>query len=133
MDTLVQTLIEVGATALGGLLVALAALAVRWLNTKIKDEKWIAVIDKLNDAVSTAVLSVQQTVVDGLKAANADGKLTDVEKAKVFGDALAQVKAILGVKGIEALRAALSAGTVTLEDFLKARIEAEVQAQKVAS
>ena len=52
---------------------------------------------------ATAVKDLQQTVVDEIKIANADGKLTAAEKRRIKDAAVANVKSYLGAKGIRVL------------------------------
>lgn len=116
---------------LGAFLAALIGFGIQWIRAQTADLRWQSVLDQLEDAVDTAVAAVQQVTVDALKKAAADGKLTDEEKAAAFAEALAQVKLILGTKGLATLQAALQAGQEALEAFLRAKIEAAVAAQKV--
>lgn len=116
---------------IGAFLAALIGFGIQWIRAKTADLRWQSVLDQLEDAIDTAVAAVQQVTVDALKKAAADGKLTDEEKAKAFADALAQVKAIIGTKGLATLQAALQAGQEALEVYLRAKIEAAVAAQKV--
>lgn len=117
---------------LGALLAALVGFGIQWLRAKTAGLKWQSVLDQLHDAVDTAVAAVQQTTVDALQRAAADGKLTEAEAKAAFDTALAQVKTILGTKGLAALQSALQAGQETLEAYLRSKIEAAVQAQKVS-
>lgn len=118
---------------LGSLLIALVGFGIQWLRVKTADLKWQAVLDQLEDAVDTAVAAVQQTVVDALRKAAEDGTLTDAEAKTAFAQALAQVKAIIGEKGLAALRSGMDAGKDELESYLRAKIEAAVATQKAVS
>jgi hypothetical protein len=80
-------------------------------------------LELLDETVMTAVKDLQQTVVDEIKAANADGKITDAEKLKIKDAALTNVKSYLGAKGTRVLSGLiqkwLKAGV--LEDGVKKR------------
>lgn len=117
---------------LGALLTALVGFGIQWLRVRTASLRWQSVLDQLDEAVDTAVASVQQTVVDGLKAAAADGVLTKAEAEEVFSKALAAVKATMGTKGLAALQSAMQAGQEALEAYLRAKIEAKVGETKAA-
>jgi hypothetical protein len=53
--------------------------------------------------VVTAVKDLQQTVVAEIKAATADGKISEAEKQRIKDAAVANVKSYLGTKGIRVL------------------------------
>lgn len=81
VNAVIENLVEIATT----LLVALIGVAGTWLTTKIGKVKELQTIQlaigEAKDAAQTTVLELQQTVVDGLKAAAADGKLTQEEIA----------------------------------------------------
>ena len=58
-------------------------MAGAWLVTQIAKSQQLntinTAVDELTNAAETTVLELQQTVVDGLKEASADGKLTQEE------------------------------------------------------
>lgn len=116
---------------LGALLTALVGFGIQWLRAKTRDLKWQSVLDQLDDAVDTAVAAVQQSVVDGLKAAG-DGKLTKFEAKEAAAAALDAVKLTLGTKGLATLASAMQAGQEAVEGYLRSKVEAAVAAQKVA-
>jgi hypothetical protein len=73
--------------------------------------------------VGDAVLAVSQTYVDALKAANADGKLTDQEKAEAKAKALALIKQNLGPVGLRKLAKIIG---VDVDGWLGTKLEAAV-------
>lgn len=116
---------------LGSFLIALVGFGIQWLRAQTGNLKWQGAIDKLHDAVNTAVLSVQQVVVDGLRKAAEDGELTKAEAEEVFAKALASVKATMGVEGLSALQTAMKASQEAFEAYLRAKIESRVAVVKV--
>lgn len=96
----------------------------RWLKSRVTN-RWADIFGMAADAARTAVESVQQTLVDDLKAAGG-GKLTPEQKSKAFCDALAAAKKILGTEGLEVLKAAIAGGEAELEEWLKHHIESSV-------
>lgn len=64
-----------------------------WLTLKLGKKEELAAInaakDEVINAASLTVLELQQTLVEGLKAAHEDGKLTE-EEIKMLGDKLVE-------------------------------------------
>ena len=78
-----EIIIETGVQIVATLLLTLIGVLGTWLTAKIsKQKELVNIATATGEAVNAAqltVLELQQTVVDGWKAANEDGKLTDVE------------------------------------------------------
>ena len=76
-------IIETIVNVLANLAVTLIGVAGAWLVTQIAKSQQLntinTAVDELTNAAETTVLELQQTVVDGLKEASADGKLTQEE------------------------------------------------------
>ena len=76
-------IIETIVSVLANLAVTLIGVAGAWLVTQIAKSQQLntinTAVDELTNAAETTVLELQQTVVDGLKEASADGKLTQEE------------------------------------------------------
>ena len=86
MEMIVNALIESGVQVLAALAVALIGVAGTWITVQIGKVKQLQTVqiatDEAKDAAITTVLELQQTVVDDLKAAAVDGKLTKEEIAR---------------------------------------------------
>lgn len=76
-------IIETIVSVLANLAVTLIGVAGAWLVTQIAKSQQLntinTAVDELTNAAETTVLELQQTVVDGLKEASANGKLTQEE------------------------------------------------------
>ena len=76
-------IIETIVSVLANLAVTLIGVAGAWLVTQISKSQQLntisTAVDELTNAAETTVLELQQTVVDELKEASADGKLTQEE------------------------------------------------------
>ena len=76
-------IIETIVSVLANLAITLIGVAGAWLVAQIGKSQQLntinTAVDELIDAAETTVLELQQTVVDGLKEASADGKLTQEE------------------------------------------------------
>jgi hypothetical protein len=76
-------IIETVVSVLANLAITLIGVAGAWLVAQIGKTQQLktinAAVDELTNAAETTVMELQQTVVDGLKEASADGKLTQEE------------------------------------------------------
>jgi len=84
-------IIETIVSVLANLAITLIGVAGAWLVTQIGKSQQLktinAAVGELTNAAEQTVLELQQTVVDDLKAASADGKLTQ-EEITVLGKKL---------------------------------------------
>ena len=110
MDLIVNALIESGVQVLAALAVALIGVAGTWITVQIGKVKQLQTVqiatDEAKNAAITTVLELQQTVVDDLKAAAVDGKLTKEEIAKLKNDLLDMSMAKLSDASVKVLTAA---------------------------
>ena len=97
-----------------------------FINTRVKNEKRRAALQRLDEAVFVAVREVEQVLVVSLKNASVDGALTQAERAEVKGAAANAVRAYLGAKGWSELGSLLGLSDDELERVLAARVEAAV-------
>ena len=78
-----EVIMEVAAQAAGALLVAVISVAGAWLSAKIGRRQELASIaaatEEAAEAARRVVLELQQTAVEGMKAARVDGKLSRAE------------------------------------------------------
>ena len=107
MEMIVNALIDSGVQVLVALAVALIGVAGTWLTTQIGKVKQLQTVqiavDEAKNAAITTALELQQTVVDDLKAAAVDGKLTKEEIAKLRNDLLAMSMAKLSNASVKVL------------------------------
>ena len=110
MELIVNALIENGVQVAVSLVVALIGVAGTWLSIQIGKVKKLQTVqlatDEAKDAAITTVLELQQTVVDDLKAAAVDGKLTKEEIAKLKNDLITMSMAKLSDTSVKILTAA---------------------------
>ena len=114
------------ATTLGAVLTGALLLLSRWVASKTSVSLLQDAATRLGLACRTAVAEVQQTYVDALKEASADGKLTAEERKAAKDKALVTAKALLGVKGLRLLAKAFGLVNGGLESMLASSIEATV-------
>lgn len=117
-----EMFIELAAKVIFTLLITLIGVAGTWLTAQISKRNELVNISAATDeATKTAqrvVLELQQTVVEGMKAACEDGKLSDAEIAQLNGllidKALAQLsepaKKVLAAAGKDVTAIIQSAG-----------------------
>jgi hypothetical protein len=110
-----------------------AAKLAQLIRAKVKSEYLRGALVRLDDAVFTAVKDLQQSVVEEIKAASADGKITEDEKKRIKEKALASVKSHLGTKGLSELATVLGLDGGAIEGFLSSKVEAAVHDLRRAS
>lgn len=105
-----NAIIEMVLTVVSTLLVTLIGALGTWLTVKITKGKELQNINIAKDAVINAaqltVLELQQTVVEGWKEANEDGKLTDAEVSALGKLLLQKTKEKLSMPVQELIEAA---------------------------
>lgn len=110
MELIVNALIENGVQVAVSFVVALIGVAGTWLSIQIGKVKQLQTVqlatDEAKNAAITTVLELQQTVVDDLKAAAVDGKLTKEEIAKLKNDLISMSMAKLSDTSVKILTAA---------------------------
>lgn len=115
-------------------LVPFAAMGVHWLGSrageliqaKVDNEALRGVLLRLNDAVVTAVHDLEQTVVNEVKAAAEDGRISREERRRIKEKAVRHVKSYLGPKGLKELGSVLGLWDLAVEDFIGSKVEAAV-------
>lgn len=117
-----EVIIELVAKIVGTLLLVAIGVAGTWLTAKIGKRQELASIaaatDDATEAARRTVLELQQTVVDGMKSASADGKLSadEIERLGILllEKALAQMsnpaKQVLAAAGKDVCAIIQSAG-----------------------
>ena len=131
-NTLNAVIIETIVSVLANLAVTLIGVAGAWLVAQIGKKQQLhtinAAVDELTNAAEQTVWELQQTVVDGLKEAAADGKLTQAEIADLGKRLLEGTLAKMSDSGINVLKAAnvdINAIVTGAGEALIARIKRE--------
>ena len=103
-------IIETAVSVLSNLAVTLIAVLGAWLVAQIGKSQQLktinAAVGELTNAAETTVMELQQTVVEGLKEASADGKLTQDEIKNLGKLLLEGTLAKMSDSGIGVLKAA---------------------------
>jgi hypothetical protein len=127
---MVDAMIEVVTAALFDLILAALTVLLAWIGSKIATNKKLANINaakmEIDDAVFQTVAELQQTVVEGLKAASEDGKLTPEEISELSYQVLYKTLRKMSQPSIELLRAA----GVDLEAYIQGAAEKWVASLK---
>lgn len=130
MNIFMEIIIEYAVQILATLLLTLLGVLGAWLAAKFAKRQELTNIGiATNEAVGAAqqtVLELQQTVVDKLKAANADGKLTE-DEIKELGDML--LKKSLEKMSVPATKVLAAAGA-DISAIIKGAGEAMIQNMK---
>lgn len=131
-NTMNAVIIETIVSVLANLAVTLIGVAGAWLVTQIGKKQQLhtinAAVDELTNAAEQTVWELQQTVVDGLKEAAADGKLTQAEITDLGKKLLEGTLAKMSDSGINVLKAAnvdINAIVTGAGEALIARIKRE--------
>jgi len=103
-------------------MILLAKEGIALLKSKTKSETLITALTEMDDAVATAVTSTAQTYTDALKAAAADGKLTDGEKSAALSQSINTVKNSLSAS----VTTYYAEHNTDLEKYIKDKIEAYI-------
>lgn len=105
-----DTIITIAAQVVATLLITLIGVLGAWLTSKIGKRVELTNINKAKDeliiAAQQTVLELQQTVVEGMKAAAADGKLSEEEITELSIMLLNKTKAKMSLSAIQLLEAA---------------------------
>lgn len=119
-----------GPDVVAWVLAALGAV-ITWLVARLGASAWAAsVIQRAWVEVQGAVAEVSQTYADAIKAARADGSLTDMERAAAKAQAIAIAKENLGEKGLRRLGRVLG---VDVDRWLASKTEQAVKVMKGAA
>mgnify|MGYP006916179209 CR=1 FL=1 len=125
-EIIIQNAVQIVAT----LLITLIGVLGAWLTAKIAKRTELHNISSATDAVITAaqltVLELQQTVVEGWKAASTDGKLSD-DEIKQLGNMLIQ-KTV--EKMADSTKDLLNAAGVDITAIITGAGEAMIQTMK---
>lgn len=128
---LVSMAIQGLAPVLLAILSWLGVMASKWIQEKVKNETASGILLRLDDAVLTVVRELQQTMVDDLKAASSDGKLTKEERDEIKTKALGNLKSYYGTKGLKILAQVLGLSIgAEFDKFLSSKLEAKVKESK---
>lgn len=100
---IIQTILPLIASALGTVLIAATTYYANYFRQKAQSEKINRYIEQLESTVYDVVMSLNQTTVEKLKEASADGKLTPEEIDVIKSDARDTITKIIGVTGMNLL------------------------------
>ena len=123
--TVIEVVAGVAEVGLTGLLILLFT----WIKKNTKSVNVKSAIDLLEQAATDTVGELQQTLVNGWKEVNEDGKLTDAEVDMLKLRSLALVKSRIG----PAAQDVIIAAGIDLKDLINAEVQAAITAQKNAS
>jgi hypothetical protein len=109
MDQLTDLLVQLAILVipvLGGFIVALLRAKTAAVQAATKSEEIKKYTGMLSEVVQATVTSLNQTIVEGLKAAHEDGKLTEDEVVELKNMSKRAVLNVMGDKGVAVLHEA---------------------------
>ena len=115
MELLIAALIPTFGTILSGLASWAMIELSKYIRTKTKNEMVTGAVEVLTSTTSNVVHDLQQSVVEGMKAASADGKLSKEDMVMIKDNALAKVKAQIPAEVAKTATKAM----VSIDDFVK--------------
>jgi pyruvate-formate lyase len=124
---MIETLLALGLKllypALGAGVAYLGEQLRRLIVAKTKGAATRAIFMQLEDALETAVQSVQQEVVDDLKRAASDGKLTKADAMRAKTEAIRRAKVYLTEQGLADAKKVLGLSADAAEQYLADKLE----------
>lgn len=109
-------------------LIALTKAGLSYLAAQTEDARLRVVLLDVESAVATAVDSLTQTVVEGLKTASADGKLSAADAQNVLSQALEMAARNITIQ----TEAYLVEHNTNIREYLIEKIEAAISERKEA-
>ena len=96
----------------------------RWINAHVRDVRLRSAFLRLDDAVLVAVQETEKVLVEALREANVDGKLTAEEAEAAKSAALRALYSHLGQRGAAEIQRLLGLDDLGLSKFLAGKVEA---------
>lgn len=129
-ELIVKELIASLAPVVGALFTGLVSLALMWLKNYIKARTNNVLVEnamaRISNTAETVVAHISQTVVDGIKSAAADGKLSKEDGVFFKRQAIELVKSQIPTLVLNQAKM----GTKNLDFFVGMKIEQAVSKQK---
>lgn len=107
-------------------IIPLAKAGFTWLKTKTENDMLLTAISEAEIEAKNIVNALQQTVVDGLKSANEDGKLTEDEAKEVMKLAVHQFFSDVSVSTMTIL----DSKTDDIMEYIKNLLESKIAQNK---
>ena len=104
------------------ILIPLVKAAFAWLRGKTENEALQAALTEAQNLADTVVASLQQTVVEGMKARSTDGKLTAEDAREIADMAIEQFLSDLSAKSTALLEDNASDLVQYVSNLLEARL-----------
>lgn len=120
-----DVVIPIIATGLGGLLLVAFTRLNAWLRTKVDSTAFDHASELLDKIVVDAVAEAEQTIVREFKSAREDGVLTRAEAEHILREVIAVVKQQLGSR-LPEIAKQLGISTQMIESLIETRIEAAI-------
>lgn len=119
-----QVIVAAAGLLFSAVVIPLVRAAIAWLQSKTDSEALRAAMEEAKAVADNVVASLQATVVDGLKAASADGKLDAAGAREVAKRAAAMFFSDLSARSLEALENSADDLAAYAGNLLEARLRA---------
>ena len=124
---LVNQLAPLFAAVIAGLVAVAIARFNKWIRTKTDSEEVLTTMDSVYQIVEVTVADANATIVAGMKAAAADGKITEEEAKEIKDSVFSQIKNNIPPKSAKVLSKVIA----DLDAYLMSLIEKLVSEAKL--
>jgi len=127
LTILVNQLAPLFAAVIAGLVAVAIARFNKWIRTKTDSEEVLTTMDSVYQIVEVTVADANATIVAGMKAAAADGKITEEEAKEIKDSVFSQIKNNIPPKSAKVLSKVIA----DLDAYLMSLIEKLVSEAKL--
>lgn len=113
-------------------IIALIGFLSAWLRSKTKHKNLQSALAMLNDAASTSVRHVEQTIRPFMHEVSRDGVITPEERAQLKAQAMMALRQYLGVHGAKHVQSAFQMDDDQMDRLMDGKIEAAVLDMKAS-
>lgn len=134
LSVLANALAPYAVSLLGTVLCLLLSRLTAAATAKLKDQRAIAILEKLDHLAEDVVLEAQQVTVEKIKATSNNGRLDRATAEEVRDAVLLKLKQHLAPAGIQSAVKALGLpDEAALDELLRTKVEAWVASAKLAA
>ena len=118
--------------AIAGAAVSILKAYTEKIVAKIEDDQLRTKVSMLNEEAHAVVAEISQTLVDEVRKASEDGRITPEERENLRNTAIDLLKSRFSKQWLDDLRDKMGLDDAALQKFLIGKIEAHVWGQKMA-
>lgn len=119
---LTQIVIAIVGLVFSGVIIPLVTAAFKWLKGKTENEAVKAAMDEAERVADSVIASLQQNVVEGLKAKSADGKLSADDARDVADQAIDMFISDLSSKSLKVIQDNADDISAYIQNLIESRL-----------